>query len=358
MALSRPLVSVVVPCFNAGRMLQPALRSVIEQTYPDIEIIFVDNNSTDESAKIAREVLEASNRPFHLVGCPEPGANHARNVGYSLASGEFIQWMDADDLLEPDKIERQIAAFRSNPDIDIAYGDWTSHRFQLNGPPLLRNHTLHQENDQRLRTLAGIWYPPHLYLIKRDVADRLQHEQAWWPTCKVATDVEYSAKAALLDFRFQHVPGARVHYNIWSTEQISGSVPYEKRAASLKAIYERLKAFTAAHNLEGTLSRRHQMFLNQNWDLWHLPAKSMLVEKLPGRWYQLVQPKTKNALKVRPADADLAKALMGRPPRALLHHALMLAGSSPDLPRDPVVAFEAIDGFRQAGLLTLAALTH
>src|SRR5947199_2891950 len=99
-----PLVSVVMPCFNAGRMLEPALWSVFAQTYPNIELIVVDNNSTDGSAERARAFAFGKPRPFRLVHCPEQGVNHARNMGYALARGEYIQWLDADDALGLEKI--------------------------------------------------------------------------------------------------------------------------------------------------------------------------------------------------------------------------------------------------------------
>ena len=61
-----PLVSVIMPCFNAGRMLKPALDSVLRQTWPNLEIIFVDNNSTDGSVALAREVAAGCGRPMRV----------------------------------------------------------------------------------------------------------------------------------------------------------------------------------------------------------------------------------------------------------------------------------------------------
>src|SRR5690348_9446918 len=109
-----PRVSVIMPCCNAGRMLRPALASVLEQTYPAIEVIFVDNNSSDDSAHVAREMLAASHRPSVVTECPAQGANHARNHGYGFARGDYIQWMDADDAMELDKIERQVTALEAD----------------------------------------------------------------------------------------------------------------------------------------------------------------------------------------------------------------------------------------------------
>src|SRR5262249_51751950 len=78
-----PLASVIMPCFNAGGMLAPALKSAFEQTYPDVEIGFVDNNSTDGSAEQAETIAASYQRPFRLVRCAEQGCNPPRNAGYA-----------------------------------------------------------------------------------------------------------------------------------------------------------------------------------------------------------------------------------------------------------------------------------
>ncbi len=270
--MSTPLVSVIMPCFNAGRMLRPALRSVIEQTYGAIEIIFVDNNSTDGSAAAARAIAATATVPCQFITCTSQGANHARNAGYQFARGDFIQWMDADDTLDRDKIALQVAALAHHAGDDIAYGDWMGHRIQPNQVQADKLIELDQQDDQVLRTLSGKWYPPHLYLLRRAAAQRLQDEQAWWPARMVATDDEYSAMAALLGLRFRHVPGALVHYNIWSDSQLSRAASLATRVASLKAIYQRLQGLAESGRAAVALTRRHKALLYQGWDLWRMPV--------------------------------------------------------------------------------------
>jgi len=138
-------------------MLRPAMLSVITQSYPNIEIIFVDNNSTDGSMDVAVEVKRNTTRVIHITKCSAPGANNARNWGYGLAGGEFIQWMDADDRLDPDKIALQVAALEQHPADNIAYGDWTAHRIEPGKPQFEKRRSLCQVSDQVHRTLAGIW---------------------------------------------------------------------------------------------------------------------------------------------------------------------------------------------------------
>src|SRR5277367_2788041 len=103
--MSEPaLVSIIVPCYNAERFLVETLESAFVQSYQCTEIIVVDDGSTDRSAEIIRSY---GNRVRGDFG-PNRGASAARNRGTVLARGEFIQYLDADDLLPPGAIERRV----------------------------------------------------------------------------------------------------------------------------------------------------------------------------------------------------------------------------------------------------------
>ena len=134
--------------------------------------MFVDNNATDGSAALAREIAARSARPFVFTACAAQGASPARNHGYGLARGDYILWFDADDWMAPDKIERQVAALERDPAAAIAdCGD--PRRLRPGEAPLEHRTQLKQDDDQITRTLSGIWYPPHAYLLRRSAADRL-----------------------------------------------------------------------------------------------------------------------------------------------------------------------------------------
>lgn len=348
-----PLVSVVVPCFNGGRMLRPALASVLEQTYPAIEVIFVDNNSTDESALIARTMLAASYRPFVVTECSAQGANHARNQGYTFVHGEYIQWMDADDAMNRDKIERQVAALETDDAAGIAYGDWSGHRTELDKPDIVQHFALRQVDDQVERTLAGVWYPPHLYLLRREAADRLHDAQAWWPERHVGTDVEYSAFAALLGLRFLHVAGAHVHYNAWSDTQTSNATPYAQRVASLQAIFERLRCFVAAGNAAAPITQRHKLLLHQDWTPCRLSPDTAQLIQLTGARFAL-QRRDGHRIELRPHEADVARFMLSAKPMAPFHHALTLAAALPHFADQHVAIIQTIERFRQERFLVTA----
>jgi len=100
-----PLVSIIIPCHNAAPWLAETLESALAQTWPEKEIILVDDGSTDESPSIARQFAACGIR---CLVQPNRGASTARNRGIRESRGEFLQFLDADDLLSPEKIERQV----------------------------------------------------------------------------------------------------------------------------------------------------------------------------------------------------------------------------------------------------------
>jgi len=113
------LVSVVIPCYNQERYLGEALQSVFAQTYPRMEIIVVDDGSDDATASIARGFGDR----IRFMQQQNKGASAARNLALSASSGEYVQFLDGDDKIEPDKILRQVEFLEQNPDIGIAYSD-------------------------------------------------------------------------------------------------------------------------------------------------------------------------------------------------------------------------------------------
>jgi glycosyltransferase involved in cell wall biosynthesis len=119
------LVSVVVPAYNAARYLRETLDSVLAQTYPDLEIIVVDDGSTDETFEIANAIA-ATDARLRVLRQANKGPGAARNLGIAQARGTLIAPLDADDLWHPTKIAKQVSAMRQGgPDVGLVY-TWSS----------------------------------------------------------------------------------------------------------------------------------------------------------------------------------------------------------------------------------------
>jgi glycosyltransferase involved in cell wall biosynthesis len=136
------LITVIIPMYNAARYLAEAIESVLAQSYRPIEVIVVDDGSTDSSAEIAK----AFGAPVRLVSQPQSGVAAARNTGVALAQGDFLAFLDADDLWLPGKLTLQIEALQKNPQVDAIFSHIEQfHSPELEGtsniPPIL-HHTL------------------------------------------------------------------------------------------------------------------------------------------------------------------------------------------------------------------------
>jgi glycosyltransferase involved in cell wall biosynthesis len=110
-------VSVVIPVRNGARYLGEAIGSVLSQGVREIDVIVVDNGSTDGS----RAVAESFGAPVRVIDEPQQGAAHARNSGAKLATGEYLAFLDADDLWAPGKLARQLKELEARHDLDMVF---------------------------------------------------------------------------------------------------------------------------------------------------------------------------------------------------------------------------------------------
>ena len=118
--MSQELVSVVVPAYNAEATIVDALQSVYRQSYKNYEVIIVDDGSTDST----RHIVESEFPDAVLKSCQNQGPSYARNVGIEAAHGEWIAFLDADDVWHDEKIAQQLDVARTDPSIGLVASDW------------------------------------------------------------------------------------------------------------------------------------------------------------------------------------------------------------------------------------------
>jgi glycosyltransferase involved in cell wall biosynthesis len=134
-----PRVSIITPLHNKGRYVGKTIESVLGQTVADLEMLVVENHSTDEGPKVVEEWARRDSRVRLIIAPPEvrgPGA--ARNFGLAEAKGDWILFLDADDLLEADYLERRLSVLKSYPQAKIIAGPWKN--FYPEAPDVFETH--------------------------------------------------------------------------------------------------------------------------------------------------------------------------------------------------------------------------
>ena len=123
--MAKPLVSVVIVCHNDWPHLELAIESALCQSHQPIEVIVVDNDSSDDTE---REIRSRFMDRVRYIRQANVGAAGGRNAGFAVAQGKYIQILDGDDVLAPNKIAIHVEHLERQPDIDIVYGDFRTFR--------------------------------------------------------------------------------------------------------------------------------------------------------------------------------------------------------------------------------------
>ena len=204
------LVSVVVPCFNAARTLGDTLDSVLHQSFAKYEIIVVDDGSSDGSAAIIKSFGNSVRAQFG----PNLGASAARNSGTALARGEFIQYVDADDMLGPTAIERRVAMLEKSG-ADVAYADWQRFAICPNGArrdgEIIARLMEEINADPEIACATAFWAPPVALLYRRRIVEKIG---AWNERLPVIQDARFLFDAARVGARFVRVEGVSAFYRV------------------------------------------------------------------------------------------------------------------------------------------------
>ena len=194
------LVSTIIPVYNRSHMLREAVDSVFAQTYRPIEIIISDDGSTDETPRVAQALANDYPDVVRVVINQNRGPGPAREAGRQLARGEFIQYLDSDDLLRATKFEIQVEALRANPHCGAAYGYICLH--PVDGPP---QDAPYKWSGRTLPTLfPGLlvdrWWNTDAPLFRRTVCDAVGP----WSDLSWSQDWEYDGRVGALGTNLVH----------------------------------------------------------------------------------------------------------------------------------------------------------
>ncbi len=218
-------VSVIIPAYNAATFIAATLQSVFEQTYPkeQVEIIVVNDGSTDNT----QQLLESYGKQIHLINTPNRGASAARETGRQAATGDFLQYLDSDDLLMPEKITLQVEALQRE-NAEVAYGNWLKFR-EVNGKRE-EIETINRQLNGRpeIALFTNFWCPPAALLYTKSIADKIGE---WNKDLPIIQDARYFLDAALHQATFVYTPSLVAAYRVaagTSLSQRMGSFKFTK----------------------------------------------------------------------------------------------------------------------------------
>lgn len=211
-----PLVSIIIPCYNGARWIREAIASCQQQTYRNVEIVVIDDGSTDNSL----EILRSYGTAIKVETGPNRGLGAAENRGFSLSTGEFIQYLDADDYLLPEKIERQVSVLIETG-ADAVYGDWRHQFHEVDGSTSLGPVMLAGASDDILEALIGGWWVPNLALLYR--RQTVANSGGWDETLSAQNDHDFLISVALAGFNIRYEPGCESVYRRYGAVTMSTS---------------------------------------------------------------------------------------------------------------------------------------
>ncbi len=216
---SSPLVSVIIPCYNAANWIGQAIDSVLNQTWQNIEIIVVDDGSTDDSLSVLDKYV---GKNIEVITQENRGASSARNQGLNRAKGDYIQYLDADDLISVNKIKSQVKRLENQAD-SISSCQWGRFFDDSNKAKFLRQEIWKDLYPREWFITA--WsnmemMQPGVWLTPRTIVDKVGQ---WDESLSLDDDGEYFTRVICAARKVLFVDEAKVYYRSGSPSSLSSA---------------------------------------------------------------------------------------------------------------------------------------
>jgi glycosyltransferase involved in cell wall biosynthesis len=237
--MTKHKVSVIIPVFNRPSRLKEAIMSVLLQSYGNIEIIIVDDGSTDLTVQVVDELATKWPDTIRVFKQDNSGPGVARQLGTCKSTGDYIQYLDSDDLLLPDKFTIQVNAFQRNPEAGIAYGisyqaDYSRNPPVISGPIRATGHELEYLFP---RLLNERWWTTSSPLYRRSTIDLIGP----WKDLINEEDWEFDARAGRLKTKLKWTPtGVSIRRINVAGDHLSHGGSTDKRKISARVISKKL----------------------------------------------------------------------------------------------------------------------
>jgi glycosyltransferase involved in cell wall biosynthesis len=231
------MVSVIIPNFNNASYLPACLESALAQGEVVGEVIVVDDHSTDGSEIVLTRYAKSHSGQVKLYKNPNKGAAAARNFGFQQSSGEYIQFLDADDVLGVEKVKRQLKALQASPKNAIASCRWMHFRKKPGDIDGGAPQTLDRSYEQPIEWLLDSWTGKgmgalHAWLTPRHL---IQQAGPWDESLTKNQDGEFFCRVLLQGSRVEFVPEAKVYYRKPTSANVSQRRSFEAAKSLLKS---------------------------------------------------------------------------------------------------------------------------
>lgn len=173
------LVSIIIPTYNRAHLVSETLSSVLNQTYSNWECIIVDDGSTDTTVDVITDFIKGDNR-FCLLVRPDDrkkGASSCRNIGLENSKGRFIQFLDSDDIISPDKISEQLKVLTTQSELSFAFCKWGRFSNSIDAIDLYDSLFVYQDFSNPVELLNALivskgYLPIHSFLFSKKLVDK------------------------------------------------------------------------------------------------------------------------------------------------------------------------------------------
>ena len=273
----KPLVSILIPAYNAEEWISHTIQSAIAQTWSRKEIIIVDDGSTDRTAEIARRF---ATKEVAVVTKKNQGAAATRNHALQLCQGDYIQWLDADDLLAWDKIERQLEALRRSDSRRVLLSSpWAFFSYRVNRAQFVPT-ALCQDLSPAEWLFTKMKRNLHMQTATWLTSRELTEAAGPWDTRLLSDDDgEYFCRVLLASERTRFVPDAKVFYRITESSRLSHiGVSDRKKDAMVVSMKLHIDYLLSLEDSERT--RQACLTYMQNWYHNFYPERQDIVTEL------------------------------------------------------------------------------
>ena len=280
----KPLVSILIPAYNAEKWIAESLQSAIAQTWPRKEIIVIDDGSKDRTAEVARQF---ASKEVKVISTENQGVSAAENLAFQVSQGDYIQYLDADDLLVPNKIERQLATLK---DADtkrlLLSSQWAPFYFRTHNVRFVQNalcqdltpvEWLLRKMSQNLHMQTSTW------LTSREL---IQAAGPWDIGLAMDHDGEYFCRVLMASEGTRFIAGTGVYYRMTGSGSVSKVGKSNKKKDSLLVSMKiHIQCLLSLEDSERV--RKACVTYMQNWFHCFYPDRPDIVAELQGLAAQL-----------------------------------------------------------------------